>query len=148
MLTLRKYVLDKRKTIIVSPYATSVPNIPVDVWKKIVRELKSYGYIVYTNIANGQEPIDETEGIMIPYENIISCLNLCRGFIGIRSGLCDILSTADCKMIVFYKGMLHNQTTLYTLYSLRKMGLRRDKLLEIDLEENINFIDSLEWMMG
>lgn len=142
----KKYKLDSGKTIIISPYATTMQGISIEVWEDIAKRLQCEGYDVYTNVVQ-EEPIKGTKPIFIPYESIIWCLNRCKAFIGIRSGLCDIVSTTKCKMLVFYKGRLRNKTDLYTLYSLKKMGIRQSNILEINFNENDNYVEALEWIM-
>ncbi len=142
-----KYILDKYRTIILAPYAVTVPKASDEIWKYIVDTLSVNGYILYTNVVGDQKPLEGTEGITIPYESIIWCLEKCRAFIGTRSGLCDIISTADCKLVILYMEKLLNNTSLFDLYSLRKMGLRQEDLYEVDLDENGDYKEAIEWVL-
>lgn len=142
---LKDYTLDREKTIILSPYANTMAEMPLEYWENIARKLIEQGYVVYTNVAGDQKPVLGTEGIEIPYENVIWCVEQCKAFIGIRSGLCDIISTADCKLLIFYKGTMSNGSTRYMLYGLRRMGLRQDKLYEVDLEENGDYMEAIDY---
>lgn len=142
---LESYTLDRDKTIILSPYANTMAEMPLKYWENIAKRLIEQGYVVYTNVAENQKPVLGTEGIEIPYENVIWCVEQCKAFIGIRSGLCDIISTADCKLLIFYKGTMANGSTRYMLYGLRKMGIRQDNLYEVDLEENGDYMEAIDY---
>lgn len=137
-----RYLLDKDKTIILSPYANTMGQLSNELWIDIAKNLKKKGYIIYTNVAGDEKPIEGTEGIKIPFASIIWCMNRCKAFIGLRSGLCDIISQASCTMVVIYNGHLVNGTSLFQLYSLRNMGIRDTDLYEIDYQDG----DGWEWI--
>ena len=59
-------------------------------------------------------------------------------FIGIRSGLCDIVSVSSAVMIVLYPINLGVEEGFwYRFFSLEKMELRREKLLELEYDLGI-----------
>lgn len=95
--------LAEGKTVILSPYSTCLGTLPVDFWTGIAEKLKDFGYSVCTNCGTKeQKPIPGTKGIYVPFESLIYFVEKCGFFIGIRSGLCDIISTAKCQMSIVY----------------------------------------------
>lgn len=118
--------LKKGKTVVLAPYAGSfIPDMTADDWKDIADTLKSKGYTVCTNSSGDAEPvISGTVPIFFMYDRAISFLEYAGGFIAFRSGLCDVVSQAKCKMIIFYDN--NYSAANLGFFSLKKMGLRED----------------------
>lgn len=139
--------LEPGKTILISPYANTTTKIGNDTWHRIVKILRQRGYHIVTNIGSDEEkPIEDTIGLFIPYKKLISFVNVAGGFIGLRSGLCDILSTTKSKMCVLYpEGSCFENSTMYEYFSLERMGLRQENLLELEFNSlNIEgFVDNI-----
>ena len=96
--------LPRGKTILLSPYSTcSKEYLPSNkVWEKIAEHLKGRGYTVATNCFGKEDPVKGTLPMSILYQDLVPFLNEAGGFIGVRSGLCDILSQSTCKKIIIY----------------------------------------------
>ncbi|CAM3691694.1 hypothetical protein COLU111180_03145 [Cohnella lubricantis] len=93
------------KSLILAPYAKSVTQIPDSYWEAVASEYQNKGYFVYTNISGEENAIRGTRPLSVPLTQIISAVEYAGYFIGIRSGLCDIVHTAKCsKKIVFPNG--------------------------------------------
>ncbi len=93
----------KNKTVILAPNAVSVPLIKEEVWEKIAEFYQENGFYVITNLTNTNEiPIKGTLGIRIPLNEIYLLAEFCGYFIGLRSGLCDLLAFSTCQMVVLY----------------------------------------------
>lgn len=133
-----KYGLCKGKTILLSPYANTIHKMPENFWYKLAEKLKKNGYCVCTNVSSENEkPIEGTNGIFIPYIQVIDFLNKAGGFVGMRSGLCDIVSSTTAKMVVLYPyGNIFGTCSTFDYFSLRKMKLKEHELLEIVFQEN------------
>lgn len=119
----REKQLTPGKTIIMAPYAGSfVSEMKTEEWEMLAQKLKDKGYDVCTN-CNGttEQPINGTVPIFFPYHEAISVLEYAGGFIALRSGLCDIISSAECKMVVLYESGFN--AARYEYFSLKKMGL-------------------------
>ena len=124
------------KTVILSPYANSMKRLPVELWESIANKLKDLGFDVRTNVAKDEVPIKGTDGIFIPIDELLDFLDKIKVFIGLRSGLCDVISQAGCELIILYSGCINRCITTLDFYSLKKMGLREDKLTEIYIEND------------
>lgn len=91
------------KTVILAPYSSSIKYIPMDIWEKIASSLKEIGYTVATNCVPKKEmPIAGTIQLSFEYDVSVSYLEYAGYFIGIRSGICDIISSAQCAKIILY----------------------------------------------
>ena len=88
------------KTVIISPDANSVTNLPIWFWNIIIKELQKMGYVVFMNcnyITYYRAP-----NIFPLYGESAPLLEYAGHFIGVRSGFCDIISSAKCKKILIY----------------------------------------------
>lgn len=119
----KKLSLKKGKTVILAPYAGSfVSEMKIEEWEQLARTLSSLGYSVCTNSCGETEPIIKgTIPIFFPYAEAINVLEYGGGFIALRSGLCDIVSQAKCKMIILYESTF--SAARYDFFSLKKMRL-------------------------
>jgi hypothetical protein len=140
----RKHGLAEGRTVVLSPYSNTLFELPDDVWKTVVDYCKQRGYTVCTNCAGaGETPIEGTAAVFFPLGQAIEFLNAAGYFIGVRSGLCDIISSSSCKKIILYeKDGFFYKCSPYDYFSLRKMNLcddaveleygsdRKDKVLD------------------
>lgn len=90
------------KAVILSPYAKSVTAIDHKVWEEAVNYYTGAGYKCYTNVIGDEKPLDGTEAISPSLLEIRSVVERAGTFVGIRSGLCDILREAKAKKIALY----------------------------------------------
>lgn len=120
----------ENRTVLVSPYANSyMDDDLLKEWEILCDWLSQQGYRVLTNSAGECEPpIKGTEAIWIPLEYITDFVERGGWFIGIRSGLCDIISGAKCKKIIFYKEDLYGRGDYTAYHSLKGMGLCDDAI--------------------
>lgn len=98
------------QSVILAPYAKSVAGVSSEIWEKIVDHYKAKDYKVYTNVVGEELPIDGTTPITIPLSEMQSAVEYAGTFIGIRSGLCDVLKEADCKKIALYPDCYYSDT--------------------------------------
>lgn len=121
--------LKKGRTALISPYTGTFGCISEEICIKMVEMLKDMGYTICTNTAPGEEAIPGTLGLFIPYSCVIDFVDKAGLFIGMRSGLCDIISSTSARMIVFHNGY-H-----LVFFGLQSMGLKSDRLLELVRED-------------
>ncbi|MBO6127353.1 MAG: hypothetical protein J6P79_00495 [Pseudobutyrivibrio sp.] len=94
--------IPKGKSVIFSPYAKSVTAIDSKVWKDAVAYYSESGYKCYTNVIGDEVPLEGTEALSPSLLEIRSVVERAGTFIGIRSGLCDILRETKAKKIALY----------------------------------------------
>ncbi len=133
----QKYGLKMGKTVLISPYANTVYDISKEVWEEVAGELKNLGYDVCTNVSSPKEKaINGTQGIFIPYLQIIDFLNKAGGFVALRSGLCDIVSSSTAQMVIFYpEGKTLLNSSSYDYFSLHKMGFGNKNITELEFKK-------------
>ncbi|MBR3516859.1 MAG: hypothetical protein IKO10_11145 [Lachnospiraceae bacterium] len=90
------------KAVVFSPYAKSVTSIDRKVWEEAVNYYVSAGYKCYTNVVGDEKALDKTEAISPSLLELKSVVERAGTFVGIRSGLCDILREANAKKIALY----------------------------------------------
>jgi len=128
------------RTAVLSPYANTVLNSVVseqnnDLWENLVCFLKENGYTVCTNCASPTElPLKGTVPLVFPLEQVVETIEYAGLFIGVRSGLCDLVSSANATIIILYL----NRKDLF--FNLKSMGLSRN-VVEI-LYENFDLLKS------
>lgn len=100
----------KGHSVILSPYAKSVVGVNEEVWKQIIKHYDDKGYKIYTNVAGDEEPLKGTSPLKIPISMLQSAVEYAGTFIGIRSGLCDVIKYARCKKIALYPDCYYSST--------------------------------------
>lgn len=104
--------IDPHRTVLLSPYEQTVSilgekRLPIEFWERLAMTLSKMGYKVLTNCSGASdEPlIKGTQGCFPKFEGIHSFVESCGFFVGIRSGLADIIATTKAKKIVLYPSM-------------------------------------------
>lgn len=98
----KKDVIKKGRAVILSPHAKSVTPLPVKLWDSIVLDYRNMGYQVFTNVCGDEKPLTDTVPIRPGICELKSVVERAGTFIGIRSGLCDVICTAKCRKIALY----------------------------------------------
>ena len=94
--------IEQGNAILFSPYAKSVTALPGSLWEQIVDSYLQKGYQCFTNVVGDEQPLDGTQPISPKIAEIQSLAEYAGAFIGIRSGICDVLKYAKCKKIALY----------------------------------------------
>lgn len=92
----------KGKAVIFSPYAKSVTALPEEIWQGIVQYYKGMGYQCFTNAIGNEQALAGTIKISPAICELQSVVEHAGTFIGIRSGLCDVLKYAECEKTALY----------------------------------------------
>ena len=98
------------KTAIISPYAKSVASLPESLWIDIVDDLSAQGYELYTNVCGDERALPGTRPISPTIAEMRSAVEQAGLFIGIRSGMCDVIKTAHCRKIALYPDYFYCDT--------------------------------------
>lgn len=142
---LLKNNLTEGKTVILSPYAKSSKELSPDFWIELSEKLIAAGYIVCTNVAGSEQAIEGTIPLSTPLEQIFDLVERCGIFIGLRSGLCDLISRARAKKIILYSlGQSWGGDYTYSFFGLKNMGFADENtweyIVEADYHMTINEI--------
>lgn len=130
------------KTVLLSPYAGKhdMRGIPMRFYVKLATQLQAAGYTVCTNCDDSQKepPVPGTLPLLVPHQLMRPFCERAGYFIGLRSGLCDIISAADgCKKIILSGDMPIPSilTSHKEFFSLKNMGLCTDAV-EITFQQD------------
>ena len=143
-----KYRLEPNNTVILSPYVNTLPAIPWWVWIELAKKLKMAGYMVCTNCGSPNEKeIEGTVALRFSYDISVPVIEKCGFFIGIRSGFCDVISTAKCKKIIIYQPYIFwGEGTNLDYFSLNKNKFCNDAI-EIEYE-GVEFLKLIDQIVG
>lgn len=106
-----KSQLTENKSVIIAPYAKSVVQAAPEFWNKIVGDYREHGFQVFTNVFGDEAPLAHTIPISLPLNQLIGAVEYAGHFVGLRSGLCDIVSTADCHKTVVMPDCIYSTTS-------------------------------------
>lgn len=134
-----RYKLRKGRTVLLAPYAGLFKFSSMEQWEQMASLLNEMGYSVCTNTAGPEErAVEGTVALDIPYNKIIDFISKAGFFIGLRSGLCDIVSASSAAMTVLYPfSFIREEGFWYRFFSLKRMELRTEQLLELEYNPDI-----------
>lgn len=98
------------RAVIFSPYAKSVTVFDKTFWQPIVKDFLDRGYQCFTNVVEDEKPLEGTIGISPRIAQMQSVAQRAGTFIGIRSGLCDVIRYARCRKIALYPDYNYSDT--------------------------------------
>lgn len=98
------------KAVIFAPYAKSVTTFDETFWQPVVADFQERGYQCFTNVAEGERPLGGTKEISPCISEMQSVVERAGTFIGIRSGLCDVIRYAGCRKIALYPDYNYSDT--------------------------------------
>ena len=127
------------KTVIISPEANSVTQLGTGLWNQIIEGMTKKGYTVLVNTK-------EKEGYCAPnyfciYEESVPLLEYAGHFIGLRSGFCDIISSAKCQKVVVYPAKTAKADYNEHRTEIEFCGLKRMRLIEEE-DDTLTEIDT------
>lgn len=100
----------KERSVIISPYAKSVAGIDSGVWNQIISHFRKMGFEVFTNIAGEEKPLAGTRTLRTCLMELKAAVEWAGTFIGVRSGLCDVIKDAACRKIVLFPDCYYSDT--------------------------------------
>ncbi len=132
----KKYdCIKKGKSVIFSPYAKSVPKIPDEIWQSAIKYYKDKGYDLYTNVAKGEAPLNETLPLSPSIKEFPKVVERAGTFVGIRSGLCDIIRETKAKKIALYPDYYYGDTKWKAI----------DMYFIEEFDQNIEVSEDIKW---
>ncbi|MDE6015527.1 MAG: hypothetical protein K2H41_07525 [Acetatifactor sp.] len=102
--------MQEGRAVILSPYAKSVTALPACVWEQIVVYYVSKGYQCFTNVSGDEKPLPGTAAIAPSIAEMKSVVERAGTFVGIRSGLCDVIRDVNAKKIALYPDYNYSDT--------------------------------------
>lgn len=142
------------RTVLMAPYAGAPEwNIYFPFFEELAKSFKAAGYCVCTNTtgSNMEPPIVGTKPILVPYGLARAFCEEAGFFIGLRSGLCDIISGAsNCKKVILYPAEKPTsfEHSWMDFFSLNKMKLCEDAIeFEINNYDTFTLKETLDYTL-
>jgi hypothetical protein len=140
----RSLCLYEGKTVLLAPMSNFInrkfgSNVGLRAfWCDLYEGLVQKGYHVIENISQSDEkkiPITPAKGVEISLEECIPFVQMCGNFIGIRSGLCDLLTYCSCerRVVVFPEKASNKDLSLlgFTVFEYANRKGKVDQILEL-----------------
>ena len=95
------------RSVLISNKSNSNPNMPDSWWLALIGSLQAAGFTLFQNTLNPRNPnpgdrLPGTIPVDVPIEQVIPFCEAAGFFIGMRSGLCDLLGTARVRSKAVY----------------------------------------------
>jgi hypothetical protein len=136
------------RTVILAPYARSlVHGHDEQFWNALAAELTARGYDVCTSGFGPEEPaVAGTALLQFPFAQAVQFVETAGFFVGLRSGLCDVISPARAVKVILHERGPWFKTSMFDMFSLNAMGLCDDAVeLEFSSSEmNVVLDDVVE----
>lgn len=127
------YGLEESNTVILAPYANSIPQIKWDTWERVAEYLKNQNYTVCTNCGTSAEkPIKGTKPVMFSFRDAVAVTEKAGYLIAYRSGFCDIVADSKCKKIIVYPDHFTGLSSLRDFYGMEDEIYRQENLIQIE----------------
>lgn len=125
----RENELQKGNTVILFPYANTASQLSLQFWERLAEKLLQEGYIVCTNSSGKHEAgIKGTKELFFDLRYGLEVVEAAGFMIGLRSGICDVLSTVKAKKIILYPDRYYGSDSFMKFYSLNNIGLCEDAI--------------------
>ncbi len=88
-------------------YTYKTGQIPVAFWGKVAKKLSDSGFDVFTNYNNKdcEIMIEGTQPLATSLDELVDLSRYLKGFVGIRSGICDLVAETNSKLVCIYPQM-------------------------------------------
>lgn len=123
------------KAVLLSTGAYSVESLPMTFWEKLAKAIRERGYEVYVN-DGGQDCDRMIPGVKVLSTSIPELIRISSYlayFVGLRSGLCDVLAQTPVRMTVLFSSA-HDRDVL----EVTKQDMWTHNVFEMDRVEGIN----------
>lgn len=135
----RDYGLVSRRTILLAPDAFSYrkPVISKPFWEKLVKGLRKLGFTAAMMTKN--QELAALEGVIrvdFPLKEAIPFVLYCGGFIGNRSGFCDLIASVSAISIILFSNEKWHSGSLMEGSSLKRMGVAGENTFELEVDSS------------
>jgi hypothetical protein len=99
------------RTVLLAPHAKSVMPVPWSFWEDTAERYASQGDVVVTLVHGDEDPVPGTLAREIPIPEMLDAVEHAGTFIGLRSGLCDVVHTARARKVHVFPDALYSTTS-------------------------------------
>ncbi len=104
--------IPRGRAVLLTPHAKSVVPVPWSFWEQTAERHLSQGDVVATVVHGDEDPVPGTPALEIPIPEMLDAVEHAGTFIGLRSGLCDVVHTARARKVHVFPDA-HYSTTPY-----------------------------------
>ena len=90
------------KSVIFFPYAKTLYTPKKRFWESLVDEERKTGKYLYTYVYGDEKPLKGTQAIRCDLKSLSGMAQYAGEIVGVRSGLMDLISQANCKKTIYY----------------------------------------------
>lgn len=133
------YNLNNSKTVLLAPHANSFDEniIPFDFWEILNYKLQSLGFKVLINSTSKQYiALENVIAVDFSLSEAIPFVEICKIFVGVRSGFCDLISSSKSQKYIIYPKIDWYAGTFLSGSSLISMGLTSDEIIEFEIDSD------------
>ena len=95
--------IKKGETVVLTPRANALLPLPEWFWERLAERLHKVGLVVVTSVVGKETPVRGTQGVFIPIAYLRDYLQYAGFQVGLRSGVCDIISAiSGVKQWILY----------------------------------------------
>lgn len=102
--------IPRGRTVLMAPYAKSVLPVPWSFWEHTAARYVSRGVLVATVVHGDEVPVPGTLALEVPIPKMLDAVEHAGTFMGLRSGLCDVVHTARARRIHVFPDALYSTT--------------------------------------
>lgn len=103
--------IPRGRTVLLAPHAKSVVPVPWSFWEQTAERHTSQGDVVATLVHGDEDPVPGTLPLEIPIPEILDAVEHAGTFIGLRSGLCDVVHTARARKVHVFPDAYYSTTS-------------------------------------
>lgn len=102
--------IPRGRGVLLAPYAKSVLPVPWSFWEHTAERHASQGDTVATVVHGEEDPVPGTLALEIPIPEMLDAVEHAGTFIGLRSGLCDVVHTARARKVHVFPDAYYSTT--------------------------------------
>jgi hypothetical protein len=102
--------IPRGRGVLMAPYAKSVVPVPWSFWEDTAERHASQGDVVATLVQRDEDPVPGTLALGIPIPELLDAVEHAGTFIGLRSGLCDVVHTARARRVHVFPDAFYSTT--------------------------------------
>jgi hypothetical protein len=102
--------IPRGRGVLMAPYAKSVVPVPWSFWEDTAERHASQGDVVATVVHGDEDPVPGTLALEIPIPEMLDAVEHAGTFIGLRSGLCDVVHTARARKLHVFPNAYYSTT--------------------------------------
>jgi len=102
--------IPRGRGVLLAPYAKSVLPVPWSFWEHTAERHASQGDVVATLVHGDEDPVPGTLTLEIPIPELLDAVEHAGTFIGLRSGLCDVVHTTRARKVHVFPDAYYSTT--------------------------------------